>query len=198
MATTVPRVQLQPPGAGLPAYEFAWLRPGFHLICAVLPQGAALALFKSEGERVLSLAQSVSTEQGAAPVLIDRVIGIEDSSRGWSVFMALDHLRIVNEGIASIIEALSQDRGFSQEVRIQDVKPSPASGPNTIDRFVASVANYEAVVARLGKLGRHLRHAHPWFGPMTAHDWHCLAGIHQLVHRRQIERIKSGLEHGQA
>ena len=198
MATTVPRVQLQPPGAGLPAYELAWLRPGFHFICAVLPQGAALGLFKSEGERVLSLAQSVSTEQGAVPVLIDRVIGIEDSSRGWSVFMVLDHLRIVNEGIASIVEALTQDRPFAQEVRIQDVKPSPASGPNTINRFVASVATYEAVVVRLGKLGRHMRHPHPWFGPMTAHDWHCLAGIHQLVHRRQIERVKWSLENVRA
>lgn len=198
MATTMPRVQLQPPGAGLPAYELAWLRPGFHFICAVLPQGAALGVFKSEGERVLSLAQTISAEQGAVSVLIDRVIGIEDSSRGWSVFMVLDHLRIVNEGIASIVEALTQDRRFAQEVRIQDVKPSPASGPEAIDRFVASVANYEAAVARLGELGHRMRHPHPWFGPMTAHDWHCLAGIHQLVHRRQIERIKSGLEHARA
>jgi hypothetical protein len=198
MATTVPRVSLEPPGAGLPAHELAWLRPGFRFICAVLPQGAALGLFKSEGERVLSLAQTVSTEQGSVPVLIDRVIGIEDSSRCWSVFMVLDHLRIVNEGIASIVEALTQDRPLVQEVRIQDVKPSPASGPETIDRFVAAVAHYEAAAVRLGKLSRRMRHAHPWFGPMTAHDWHCLAAIHSWVHRRQIERIKWGLEHARA
>jgi hypothetical protein len=167
-------------------------------MCTVLSQGAALGLFKSEGERVLSLAQTVSAEQGAVLVLIDRVIGIEDSSRGWSVFMALDHLRIVNEGIASIVEALTQDRPFAQEVRIQDVKPSPKSGPDTIHRFVTSVANYEAAVACLGKLGRRMRHPHPWFGLMTAHDWHCLAGIHQLVHRRQVERIKRGLESARA
>ena len=191
------QAKLEPPGSGLPAIELAWLRPGFRFICAVLPKGAALGLFKSEGERVLALAQTVSAERGAVPVLIDRVIGIEDSSRCWSVFMALDHLRIVNEGIASIVEALTRDRPFAQEVRIQDVKPSPASGPEAIDRFVASVAHYEAVVVRLGKLGRRMRHPHPWFGPMTARDWHCLAGIHQLVHRRQIERIKSGLEQTQ-
>jgi hypothetical protein len=168
--------------------------PDFRFFCAVLPQGAALRLFKSEGERVLSLAQTASAEQGAVPVLIDRVTG----SRGWSVFMVLDHLRIVNEGIASIVEVLTRDRLFTHEIRIQDVKPSPASGPETIDRFVASVANYEAVVVRLGKLGRHMRHPHPWFDPMTAHDWHCLAGIHQLVHRRQIERIKWSLENARA
>jgi hypothetical protein len=41
----------------------------------------------------------------------------------------------------------------------------------------------------LGILDRRVRHPHPWFGPMTAHDWHCLAAIHHRVHRRQLERI---------
>jgi hypothetical protein len=50
---------------------------GCQFIGTVLPQGAALGLFKRESERVLSLAQWVSAEQGAVPVLIDRVIGIE-------------------------------------------------------------------------------------------------------------------------
>lgn len=45
-------------------------------------------------------------DHGAIPVLIDRVVGIEDSSRYWSVFMVLDHLRIVDEGMTQIIQAL--------------------------------------------------------------------------------------------
>ena len=52
-----------------------------------------------------------------------------------------------------------------------------------------AVTTYEFVVTKLGILGRKLRHVHPWFGPMTAHDWHCLAAIHSWVHRRQIERV---------
>ncbi|MBH0179911.1 MAG: DinB family protein [Nitrospira sp.] len=144
---------------------------------------AVIQWFKFESEKIRAVARRVPEGTGAIPVLINRVIGIEDSSRCWSVFMVLDHLRIVNEGIASIVDALTQDRRFAQEVRIQDVKPSRAGGPETIDRFMASVANYEAAVARLGTLGRRMRHPHPWFGPITAHDWHCLAGIHQLVHR---------------
>jgi len=145
--------------------------------------------FKIEAEKIVSLARSVSATQGTVPVLIDRIAGIEDSSRYWSVFMVLDHLRIVNEGITQIIEDLSHDRPFAQEVRIQDVKPHVASGPDTVARFMKSVTNYEATIDRLGTLGHRVRHPHPWFGPMTAHDWHCLAGIHHWVHRRQIERI---------
>jgi hypothetical protein len=187
-------VTLQPPGAGLPAFELTWLRIYFRCACVVTSQNAALQRFKLEGGKIVSLARSVPAAQGTVRVLIDRITGIEDSSRYWSVFMVLDHLRIVDEGITRIIEDLSNDRPFAREVRIQDVKPGVDAGPNVLDRFVKSVAAYEATVNRLGKLGRRVRHPHPWFGPMTAHDWHCLAGIHHGVHRRQIERIKLALE----
>ena len=185
---------LQPPGAGLPAFELTWLRIYFQGMCAVTTRNAAMHRFKREAEKILSLARTVSAIQGTVPVLIDRITGIEDSSRYWSVFMVLDHLRIVNEGMTQIIEDLSHDRPFAQEVRIQDVKPHVHSGPDTVNRFMKSVTNYEATINRLGTLGHRVRHSHPWFGPMTPHDWHCLAGIHHWVHRRQIERVKQGLE----
>ena len=185
---------LQPPGAGLPAFELAWLRIYFRGMCAVSSRNAAMQRFTLEAEKIVSLARNVSATQGTVPVLIGRITGIEDSSRYWSVFMVLDHLKIVNEGMTQIIEDLSHDRPFAQEVRIQDVKPHVDSGPDVVDRFIQSVDTYEATITRLGTLGHRVRHPHPWFGPMTAHDWHCLAGIHHWVHRRQIERVKQGLE----
>jgi hypothetical protein len=193
-ANTASPPKLQPPGAGLPAFELAWLGAGFRLACAMLPRQAAMQLFKREGEKILSLARSTSAKQGIVPVLIERITGIEDSSRYWSVFMVLDHLRIVNEGITLIIEDLSHDRPFSQEVRIQDVKPSPESGPEVIKRYIQSVSAYAGTIHRLGKFSNRIRHPHPWFGPMTPGDWHCLAGIHHFVHRRQIVRIKQVLD----
>jgi hypothetical protein len=166
----------------------------FRGMCAMTSRDAAMQRFKREAEKILSLARDISAAQGIVPVLIGRITGIEDSSRYWSVFMVLDHLKIVNEGMAQIIEDLSHDRPFAQEVRIQDVKPRVDSGPDTVDRFMKSVTNYEATINRLGTFGHRVRHPHPWFGPMTAHDWHCLAGIHHWVHRRQIERVMQGLE----
>jgi hypothetical protein len=33
-------------------------------------------------------------------------------------------------------------------------------------------------------------HAHPWVGPLTAHQWLNLAAVHQRVHRKQIQAIR--------
>jgi hypothetical protein len=38
-----------------------------------------------------------------------------------------------------------------------------------------------------------LTHAHPWFGPLNAHGWHCLAAIHHTLHRRQLTAILRAL-----
>jgi hypothetical protein len=184
---------LHAPGAGLPAFELAYLRIGFRCAFILTSQDAARRTFRREAEKIVSLARSASVSQGAVRVLIDRFLGIEDSSRYWSVFMVLDHLCIVDEDVIRAIEALTEEGHYAQESRIQDVKPNPTAGPDAIDRFVQSVAAYEATVSRLGKLGRDARRPHAWFGPMTARDWHCFAGIRHWVHRRQIERIKKAL-----
>ena len=184
---------LQPPGAGLPFYEIMWLRPAFKLKSLFTSQAAASHTFRAEAERILRLVHTTPIRQCEVPVLIDRVRGIEDSSRKWSIYMVLDHLRIVDEMYARTIEALKQGEALGSATRIQEVKPSPGAGLETIERFNEAVETYEATVKRLGRLGGSARHPHPWFGPMTAHEWHCLAGIHHWVHRQQIERIKAGL-----
>ena len=184
---------LQPPGAGLPFFEIVWLRPAFKLKCMVTSQAAASQIFRVEAEKILRLVRTTPIKQCAIPVLIERVRGIEDSSRNWSIYMVLDHLRIVDEGFAKTVEALTKGETLTHEVRVQDVKPSPDAGPETIECFNTAVQEYEATIRRLGTLGRSARHTHPWFGPLTAHEWHCLAGLHHGAHRQQVERIKAGL-----
>ncbi len=184
---------LQPPGAGLPFLEIAWLKPAFKLKCLSVSDEAASALFREETRKILRLVETTPITRAGTPVLIKRVTGIEDSSRNWSVYMVLDHLRIVDDGIARLLEALTRGQIPGHVTRIQDVKPSLDAGPETIGAFSDAVENYEATVRRLGTLGRSARHAHPWFGPLTAHEWHCLAGIHHRAHRQQIERIKASL-----
>lgn len=41
--------------------------------------------------------------------------------------------------------------------------------------------------------GTGLRAAHPWFGPIDVFRWHCLLGVHQGIHRVQLERVRDGL-----
>jgi len=44
-------------------------------------------------------------------------------------------------------------------------------------------------IDRVPNLHCKMRHTHHQFGPLDAHGWHCLAAIHQNIHRKQIERI---------
>jgi hypothetical protein len=116
---------LAPPGAGLPRLElmimrlvFAWLR-----CCSTREQ--TTRLFRRERGTILRLASQCDPESGSRPVLIDRLCGMEDSSRFWSVFMVVDHLRIVNRGISEVIRLLGRGQTPARQLRIADVKPRP-------------------------------------------------------------------------
>ena len=149
-STTLSPVKLQPPGAGLPTSELAYLRIVFRFACIVTSQNAAMWRFKLERDKIVSLARSVAAIQGTVRVLINRIAGIEDSSRYGSVFMVLDHLRIVDEGITRIVEELTNDRPFAREVRIQDVKPSIDAGPNVVDSLNQSLPTRQPSIDSAG------------------------------------------------
>lgn len=78
--TTVPP-KLQSPGAGFPVLELAFLQTMFRCACVLISLHAGLRWFKFEARKIVVLARSVPAAQGALPVLINRVAGIEDSSR---------------------------------------------------------------------------------------------------------------------
>jgi hypothetical protein len=127
-------------------------------------------------------------------VLIERITGIEDSSRYWSPFMVLQHLRIVNDGIARTVEQLSQGRTVPGVVRTANMKPGPEAGVEAIEEYRECTERYLARAdAALQHTASRVKHTHPWFGPLTAHGWHCLAAIHQGVHRRQLAAILKGM-----
>lgn len=188
-----PKVSLAPPGAGLPTVE-GWIfrRLGMPLISALMSREAALAKFDREGRRALELARNVPPSRLSEPVLIDRITGIEDSSRHWSIAMTLQHLIIVGKGIRLTVKALNQGKVPDREVRIQDVKPDPATGPEILEAFASWLDSYPKGLLELPwpdspKL------AHPWFGPMSADRWFKLNAIHNGIHRKQIEAIVAGL-----
>jgi hypothetical protein len=125
----------------------------------------------------------------AKPILIPRVWGIEDSSRNWSIYMTLAHLIMVHDTIADIIEHLAAGQSYAREVRTADVKPGYGCDAATVDRFQQGLTSYLARTSLPSNLCTRATHVHPWFGPLNAHQWHCLAALHETIHRRQIERI---------
>lgn len=181
--------QLAPPGAGLPPAERFVASLGFGLLRAVLHRRRIEAWLRAETARVLAIVRGLTPEQATRQVLVPRPLGLEDSSRNWSPGMVVEHLVIVDAGIAGIVEALCGDRDFGREVRIAEVKPSPDAGPEQWPRLEAALAGYLDRVAPIPDLRSARRHAHPWFGPLDAHGWHTLAALHTTIHRRQLEAV---------
>jgi len=188
-ATAAP-VELAPPGAGIPALEVLLGKVMFAYFRTTRTPELANKHFHAEAGAMLRMARSLSPDVANTPVLIPRVMGIEDSSRNWSVLMTLDHLVIVNTGILEIIDALSGERLYNRRISIADLKPRPEQQSlETIGKFARTTQNYFNRLSQIRNLKSSARHAHPWFGPMDALGWHWLAALHNTIHRRQIQKI---------
>lgn len=124
--------ELQAPGAGLPKIEWLMARLRFGWARRRTTREQFGALFESERDKILELARSCDEKTGCRPVLIDRFRGMEDSSRYWSVFMTLDHLRIVNLAAAGVIRALGKGQVPDRKASTADVKPDPDANVTSI------------------------------------------------------------------
>jgi hypothetical protein len=187
---------LQAPGAGLPFFEQMFAR--FYLFpkfCRTTSWDAAQKMFDREGQRILELVTPLQDDQLQKRVLVDRIPGMEDSSRFWSASMTLEHLMIVGDAIATGIIEVSHNKPPSTRADIAAVKPhgklhsrlALESFKEFLHRF-AEKMNHE-VADKNSKM----RFRHPWFGDLNAHQWHCLAAIHQNTHRKQVQAILKGL-----
>lgn len=180
---------LAPPGAGIPWIERTALGGGIRVAAQFMKKDRLTDLFRREALESVRLARTVSEERGRTRVLVSRLPGIEDSSRNWSVYMTIEHLVIVNSTVAAMLPRLYAGRDISTEIRVEEVKPLPEAGPEQMDDLMALVERYTDIVDKLGNLRAGSTHAHPWFGPLNAAQWHALATVHNSTHRRHIERI---------
>jgi hypothetical protein len=194
--TELENVRLAAPGAGLPFLEYLVSRYyWFPKFCRKTTWDQAHALFQKQGVRLLDLACSLAESQRTIRVLIPRIPGIEDSSRHWSVAMVLEHLVIVGSLMGEGIAELTHGRVPPWNISTADVKPrGEMGGTETIAKFEKFLKLFERQVMReAGDRDSKSRLKHPWFGMLSAHQWLCLAGAHQRVHRDQAERIRGAL-----
>jgi len=190
--TTPPK--LAAPGAGLPAIEHFFANLMVRWKAGRTGRVAATATFAKESEAVLHLLATTPADQLRTPVLIRRLPGLEDSSRYWSVLMTVDHLRIVNDHICGVMASLCAGKVPDRAASTAAVKPDDAVGASVIPVFKQSCCDFNNMVAAQGDLKTEARFDHPWFGPMDAAGWHFMAGFHMSLHRRQMERILTGLK----
>jgi hypothetical protein len=188
--------KLQPPGAGLPFLHTLFLRRWF------LPRylrrrdwAAREAIFRRHGERLVELCRSQPHDLLHRRALVGPMVGLEDSSRYWSVAMVVEHLLIVGGLQSRLIRELSFGRVPVENASIASVKPKGALDVDELlPRFIAFLDEFDALVdSGLGDRRSPARFPHPWFGPLTAEGWHGVAALHQGLHRRQAEAILRAL-----
>jgi hypothetical protein len=193
METDLAAPRLAPPGAGLPKPELLVARLLFGLRRLTGSRESFNARFARERAALRALYVPCGAAAGARRVLIPRLRGLEDSSRHWSVWMTLDHLRIVNHAVAGTITLLGRSLVPPGTASTAAVKPAPDVTAAVAEEYEASCDALLAAVAAVPELRTAVRHAHPWFGPLDAHGWHALAALHLGIHRAQLERIRAGL-----
>jgi hypothetical protein len=186
---------LAPPGAGLPAFQAFLLRyllfPAF---CRANSWQKALAKFQAEGDRIVDLAEPLSSEQLQKRILVKAPMGVEDSSRYWSVAMVLEHLIEVGCRVATGIVELSHGEEVTVRSDVADVKPKGGKGRQIVEEYAVFLQDFAHTLTEdVGDWNSPQTFGHPWFGELDAHHWACLGAVHQKIHRRQMERIVAGL-----
>ena len=185
--------ELEKPGAGIPKIERVFLNAGIKTMSVFMSDRRALKFFKNEARMLTDIWNNGGSYDAFKPILISRMIGIEDSSRNWSVAMVLEHLVIVNKELKVGIDSLSKGKVPSDDVDTALYKPKYDLDEKIHDVFVATNNDYvETVESNLDtneKLPLNPTCEHPWFGELNAHQWGILAAIHMRIHRRQVLRI---------
>ncbi|WP_200282953.1 DinB family protein [Rhabdochromatium marinum] len=173
----------------IPKLERLLLASGIRLAARFYSKDRLTALFRHEAHLALELASRLSVAEGRRRVNIPRFFGIESDSCDWSVYMTLEHLVITNTAITALLPRLYAGREPDVDITFEDLKPVTEAGPEQIDSLAALRERYTEVVDKLGNLHAGTRTLHPWFGILSAAQWHALAAFHTSTHRRQIERI---------
>lgn len=180
---------LAAPGAGLPSHELFFGRLFFSLSRQITSQAKTTAAFQRERHIIRGLIASCDSASAAQRILIKRPRGLEDSSRYWSVWMTLEHLRIVHESLIRVIHALSREIIPAGKASTADVKPGTDVTESVVGEYERSCDALLETVTQAPTLKSHARFAHPWFGPLNAAGWHAMSATHLRIHRVQIERI---------
>ena len=177
------------PGGGLPILEQLSLK------YILVPLGkrvftweSALKMFHKEVKCIEKLVKEIEEEKCQKRVMIERVFGIEDHSRDYSINMVIEHLNIVGYNIMGVIYKLSKEESVNKEIKIENVKPH-GSVEDELNKFLTFSRVYNSFIEKLPKRKSKMTKAHPWFVELNNIDWSIFMAIHTFVHRRQIEAI---------
>jgi hypothetical protein len=144
------------------------------------------------GNIYLSLSRKINSEFGTRPVVVPQMPEVDEDMRNWSFFMLLEHNTIVNRSITSVVQSLARGEEPVGPGAIDPkagVMPSPNPGEEQIEAFRESVDAHLEVVSDLPRLRGTIKKRHPVFGDFDAHRWHCMFGLHLMIHYKQAKMV---------
>jgi len=199
MENTRSEPKLQPPGAGLPLIQRIALKLFIGPFQSKsVPWEESRARYEKLTAKILAAAESTPAEARKIKILVNPIVGLEDSSRYWSIDMVLEHLIIVGTQMEAMILMLSRGETSERKVDIAKVKPTVASSESSAQDILAQYQSFApGLMARLdaGMKNRDSKttHHHPWFGPFNTRQWYWLMAGHQGIHWQQLKQIKNRL-----
>ncbi len=189
--------KLAAPGAGVPLPQKLVMRFLIKpFVAARTPWEVSEKKFRRMNEKILSELVGLNEQQLSAQVLVPPQRGLEDSSRFWSIKMAIEHLVIVTSEMARAIKSLSKGEVPHGKADTAAVKPqNQLTVQEILKKFNKLItSDFEALNSSIENRSSKTRFSHPWFGPMTAKEWYWLMALHHGLHLKQIREIKKGLQ----
>ena len=182
-------MKLAPAGSGLPNVERLFIKnllvPTIRIF---ITWDIALFLLKRELKIIDKILKPINENLLTKQIIIDRTFAIEDDSRQFSINMILEHLEIAGNKVKNIIETLSLEKEFEEDVKIENVKPK-LNNKNQYESFKKFYQNYILFINSLDKKQSKMRKKHPWFIEFNNFEWSVFMYMHTFIHRRQIEAI---------
>ncbi|MBI5961447.1 MAG: DinB family protein [Chloroflexi bacterium] len=122
------------------------------------------------------------------------------SVEGWSIRETLTHLINAEEDHRSVIAAYARGRGDSVPTSLtldeHNAKRLAERGPLTRDQILAGLDDQrrqtETLFEQLGEEQLAQRAHHPVIGDTTLRDIFRIIGVHDHIHRREIEKVLKG------
>ena len=174
---------------GVPAFERLCLGGGLKFAASFASPNRAIQAIESVSRKLIDVAEHVGAEDAFQPTKVPRLIGIDHRSTSWSVVMVLEHLAVFNSDVLKIIRSLQQEIEPRGAIEMSDYDPVQGGTWEAIEDFRQSVSELSWLISGDAPITSIAMFRHPWYGPMTAHQWLCCVAMHQYVHLRHVRKI---------
>lgn len=156
----------------------------------LMSRRSAARLIESEAARYFEIVDKLGPENCVKSFRVPSMLGVDDDMRDWSVVKILGHNAIVNRQITVALIHSAQGEIYETDFNMKtDVMPADDVGGEQVEEFRNSVQAHLKAASGFTKLRGTLRRVHAIFGPLDAHGWNCVFGVHLQLHRKQAEAI---------